>query len=221
MFTFLLITFASGKAGYHTMTDLQAYIQSGIIEAYCLGQLDATQMFDVERMAERYADIRAEIARTDATLHHLATETPILRARRENILHTLQQLQLEQQMSLHNLPLLTPYSDHRQWLAVVGALQPTDRVDGIEFCVLRHQPNLTQTLIWMKDSLEEDGHDPDDFQESMLVLEGECECNLGGEIIRLSAGGYLKIPAYTPHTIRNLHPSRPLIGIMQRSRAAA
>ena len=196
-------------------------MESGVIEAHCLGQLDVAEMRELERMSERYPEIRAEITRTDATLRHLATETPALQARKQNILHTLHQLQMEQAMNLDQLPLLSRHSDHQQWLTVVRALRPTDRMDGIDFFVLQETPNLVQTLIWMEDALEEDGHDPDNFQESILVLEGECECNLGGEIVRLGAGGYLDIPPNTPHIIKNLHAGRPLLGIMQRYRTAA
>ncbi len=203
------------------MTDLQAYMESGVIESYWLGQLDGAQIRDVERMAERFPEIRAEIARTADALRHRSTAIHTLRARKECILHTLQQLHLEQDITLDNLPLLTPYSDYRRWLAVVGHLQPTDRLDGVEYCILRDHPTLVQMLVWVADSAAEEGHDPDSFQESFLVLEGECECDLGGTIIHLSAGDYLNIPANTLHLIRNLHPGHPLMGIVQRYRAVA
>ncbi len=191
------------------------------MEAYCLGQLETPEMQQVERVAKRYPEIRAEIDRTDATLRHLATETPALRDRKENILRTLHQLQLEQSMSLENLPLLSRYSDHRQWLEMVRNLEPTDRHDGVDYWVLQNTPNLVQTLIWLEDVLEEAGHDPENFQESILVLDGECECKLGSEIVRLGPGGFLAIPANTPHIIRNMHAGRPLLGVMQRFRVAA
>ncbi|MEO6039861.1 MAG: hypothetical protein ABIQ93_15710, partial [Saprospiraceae bacterium] len=173
-------------------------MESGVIEAYCLGQLDAAEMREAERRATLYPEIRTEIDRTDATLRQLATEIPVLRACKENILHTLRQLHLEQEMRLDQLPLLSRHSDHQQWLNVVRTLRPTSRMDGIDFLVLQETPNLVQTLIWMEDALEETGHDADNFQESILVLEGECECNLGGQIVRLGAGGYLDIPPNTP-----------------------
>lgn len=197
------------------------YMESGIVEAYCLGQLTLGEMRKVELLAQRYPAIQGEIARTHATLRALATETPVLRTRKETILHTLQQLRMEQEMSLAHLPLLTPYSDYRQWLAVVGALQPTDYLEDIDFCTLQETPHLVQTLIWMKTAIAEEGHEPDTFLESFLVLEGECECDLGGEVIRLGAGGYVAIPPSTPHIIRNLHTDRLLLGVMQRYRTAA
>ena len=203
------------------MKELQVYLESGIIEAYCLGQLDSAEMREVERMAKQFPVLRAEIDRTKSTLRHLSIETPALRSRKQHIMHTIQQLQLEQEMSLDHLPLLNPYSNHQAWLAVVRDLQPTERMGSIQFRVLQEKPNLLQTLIWMEDLLEEDGHDPDNFQESFLILQGECACQLGSETVRLGAGGYVAIPPNTPHTIRNLHPGRPLLGIMQRYLAAA
>lgn len=203
------------------MMDILKYMESGIIEAYCLGQLDLSQMREVEQVAQRHPEVRTEITRTHATLRGLATETPDLRAQKANIMHTLRQLRIEQEMSLDNLPLLTPYSDYRQWLTVVGSLQPSDRLEDIDYLVLQETPNVEQTLIWMRTAIAEDGHESDSFQESFLVLEGECECDFDGEIVRLSAGGYVAIPPNTPHIIRNLYPDRPLLGVMQRYRAAA
>lgn len=196
-------------------------MESGIIEAYCLGQLDSLEMQEVERTAQRYLDIRAEIHHTDATLRQLATETTALRDRKESIMRTLHQLHMEQTMDLDNLPLLSRYSDHRLWLELVRSLEPVDRHDSFYYRVLQEKPNLVQTLIWLEDVLEEDGHDPENFQESMLVLDGECECKLGSETIRLGPGGFLAIPANTPHIIRNMHAGRPLLGVMQRFRVAA
>ncbi len=196
-------------------------MQSGVIEAYCLGQLSFAQMREVERISQRYPEVRTEITRTHAMLRGIGAETPALLARKENIMHTLRQLRIEQEMSLDHLPMLTPFSDYRKWLAVVGNLRPVYELEEMDFCILQQTPSVMQTLIWMKAAIAEDGHDPENFQESFLVLEGECECDLGGQIIRLGAGGYVAIPPNVPHTIRNLHPDRPLLGVMQRQLAAA
>ncbi len=203
------------------MTDLQTYLESGIIEAYCLGQLDIAEMREVDRIAGLYPVVREEIIRTDLTLRQLATESPALQTRKKNILHTLQQLRLEEEISPENLPLLTPYSDYRKWLAFVHDRQPTTHEGGLHFCTLQERPNLVQNLTWLDDFLQEDGHAADDFEESFLLLEGECECNIGGKIFRLSAGDYLTIPANVTHSIQNLRPGQPLIGIIQRYKAAA
>ncbi len=201
--------------------DILKYMESGIIEAYCLGQLSFAQMREVELISQRHPEVRAEITQTHAALHTSTTKTPELRARKEKIIHTLRQLRMEQDMTLYQLPLLTPYSDYRRWLTVVGTLKPTHHMEDMDLCILQQTPDVMQTLIWMKTAIAEDGHDPDSFQESFLVLEGECECDFDGEIVRLSAGGYVAIPPNTPHIIRNLYPERLLLGVMQRYRAAA
>lgn len=201
--------------------DIPTLIKSGIIEAYCLGEAKFAQMRKLALIAQRHPEVQAEIVRTHAMLRQLNDDAPMLHAHQEKVLHILRQLRLEQDMTLYCLPLLTPYSDHRLWLQALDTLQPTNRLSSFDFYVLQETPNLLQTLIWMKTAIEEDGHPPEDFQESFLVLEGECECNVGGEIIHLTAGGYLAIPANTLHVIQNLHPDRPVLGVMQRYRAAA
>ncbi|MCY7327227.1 MAG: cupin domain-containing protein [Saprospiraceae bacterium] len=203
------------------MMDILKYMQSGIIEAYCLGQLSFVEMHEVELVTQRYPKIRNEITRTHATLRGSDKKMPEWRARKEHIIHILHQLRMEQDIRLEQLPLLTPYSDYHRWLAVVGHLRPTHEMESMNLCILQQTPHVMQTLIWMKTAMEEDGHEPESFRESFLVLAGECECDLGGQVIRLSAGGYVAIPPNVPHTIRNLHPGRLLLGVMQRYQAAA
>ncbi len=185
-----------------------------------MGKLSLWQMHEVELLAQQHPEIRAEIARTHTVLLGLSTDKSVLRVQKENILHTLHQLRIEQEMSLDQLPLLNPYSDYRRWLAVVAPLGPTHHLEEMDLCILQETPSVLQTLIWMKTAVEEDGHDPDNFQESFLVLAGECECNVGGSIARLGAGDYLAIPPNTQHTIRNLHIDQPLLGVIQRYRGA-
>ncbi len=203
------------------MEEVRTYLESGVIEAYCLGQLTTEEIREVDRIAGKFPAVRVEIFRTERTLQQLTTPSPERQARKKNILDNLHQLQLEQEMSLENLPLITPYSDYRKWLATVRDLQPEYHEAGLQFYILRNSPDLLQNLTWLDDFLEEDGHAADEFEESFLVLEGECACNIGGEPIRLGPGGYLKIPANTIHSIRNLRPGQPLIGIIQRYRVAA
>ncbi|MEO6757854.1 MAG: cupin domain-containing protein [Saprospiraceae bacterium] len=203
------------------MREIQVFLESGAVEAYCLGQLEPVEMRAVEALVVRHPEIWVELTRTYANLHQLAAETPAQRTRKANILHTLHQLHLENEMSLEKLPLLTPYSDYRKWSDLVRGLSPTHQEEDIEFRVLQETPQLLQTLVWVNTSVEEEGHDPNDFEESFLVLAGECECNLDGEIFRLGAGAYLAIPPNTAHSVRNLFPDQPLMGIVQRYKAAA
>lgn len=53
--------------------DLQSFIQSGLLEAYVLGQGSAEERAQVERMAAEHAEVRAELSSIEATLESYAT----------------------------------------------------------------------------------------------------------------------------------------------------
>jgi anti-sigma-K factor RskA len=53
--------------------DLQSFIQSGLLEAYVLGQCTADERAQVERMAAQYPEVKAEINAIEASLEAYAT----------------------------------------------------------------------------------------------------------------------------------------------------
>ena len=57
--------------------DILTYMESGIIESYCLGQLNSAQTHDLQLMAQRYPEVQTEITRTYATLRGLAIESVV------------------------------------------------------------------------------------------------------------------------------------------------
>ncbi|MBW3545237.1 MAG: anti-sigma factor [Bacteroidetes bacterium] len=52
--------------------DIQAYISSGILESYVLGELSAAEVREVEEMAARYPQVGEELSLIEATLAGLA-----------------------------------------------------------------------------------------------------------------------------------------------------
>ena len=52
--------------------DLQSFIQSGLLEAYVLGQCSAEERTQVERMAAEHAEVRAELSSIEASLESFA-----------------------------------------------------------------------------------------------------------------------------------------------------
>lgn len=52
--------------------DLQAYIESGKLEAYLLGDLSEAEALEVEQLAQKYPEIRAELDNLEQTMESLA-----------------------------------------------------------------------------------------------------------------------------------------------------
>jgi mannose-6-phosphate isomerase-like protein (cupin superfamily) len=58
----------------------------------------------------------------------------------------------------------------------------------------------------------------DDLLECFIVLEGECECYIGDDVIHLGPGGFIDIPLYTHHDVKVI--KGPVLAIVQRLKVA-
>lgn len=202
------------------MIDVKQYIESGIVDEYCLGLLSAEEAAAVRHLAEQYAEIQQEIDNILQSLELYATEeSPEPRITlRNRVLDTLSQLGEElPPFSLTNLPLLNPFSDAEQWQKAVASITPDREFRNIYSHTLRNDDQTEQFLVWVKIGITPEDHHQE--RESFLILEGTCECELDDETIRLTAGDYLEIPLDVKHNVRVISPT-PIKAIIQRLKAA-
>lgn len=57
--------------------DLQSFLQSGLIEAYVLGRCSTAERAEVEQMAAKYPEVRAEIAAVELALEQYARSNAV------------------------------------------------------------------------------------------------------------------------------------------------
>ncbi|MRS65903.1 cupin domain-containing protein [Larkinella terrae] len=114
---------------------------------------------------------------------------------------------------LNRLPLINTYSDSDQWQRTIASILPTRDFRNLYVHPLREKDGIIQFILWVKIEVQPEDHH--DERESFLILEGECECRIGGETVRLSAGDYVDIPLDVEHTVRVLSPE-PVKAIVQR-----
>lgn len=201
--------------------DIQAYIESGILDEYCLGVLSQQQSEEVERLAALFPEIQQEIELAEAALLAYVA-TPPRPALKEQIMGTLYNLKLEEEIHLYNPPLINRYSDISKWNQVLIGIEPNFEYDGLKVHFLRETEELQLCVAWLQSDMVEEAHHRDEFQESFLILEGTCECDLGGKIVSLQPGGYLDIPFDTPHVIKVTSPeNRYVKALIQRRKVAA
>lgn len=204
--------------------NIREYIASGAVEAYCLGILPESEARELTALALQYPELQAEI---DQTLHtielslrvHPPAQSPQLRA---GVLGLLEQLQQEQAIDLGNPPLITRHSDIRLWNEALRGIEPDVDMEQVKLHYLRDTEDYQLMVAWVNTEMMEDPHHNDEFQESFLILEGCCECDLGGQIVRLQAGDYLDIPFEVTHTFKNISPA-PLThvkALIQRRKVA-
>ncbi|QIP12180.1 cupin domain-containing protein [Spirosoma aureum] len=196
----------------------QEYLQSDQLEQYCLGLLSPDEAAEVEQLARTYPAIRDELDRltlllADYAIDEPVTPSPVLKSR---VMMTLSQLGEAPTFDLNNLPLINAFSDADQWQRTVEAIQPPETYRNIFGHVLRQDQEAEQFLVWVRHTINPEDHH--DEQESFLILEGRCECSIGGELVQLSAGDYLSVPLDLEHTVRVISET-PVKAIIQRLKA--
>jgi mannose-6-phosphate isomerase-like protein (cupin superfamily) len=204
---------------FQGMSKVQDFINSGILNEYCRGLLLPGEIQEVERMAGLYPAVQQAIALTFQTLNRSGSQyTKPDEKLKNRILNTLNQLGEPPVFDLTNLPLINVYSDSEQWQRTIAAIQPTREFRNLYTHPLRENGGVAQFILWAKLEVKPEGHH--DERESFLILEGECECRIGGETVRLSAGDYVDIPLDVEHTVRVLS-TEPVKAIIQRVKLGA
>jgi mannose-6-phosphate isomerase-like protein (cupin superfamily) len=190
--------------------DITAYIASGIIEEYCLGLLDADTAAEVVAVSAQYPEI-------DRAIHDVRRElappvSPPPAALKGNIMALIAQLEEEKIIDPANPPLLHRHSDAAAWQLALRDCTPQFEYEGNAYHIVTERPEQRLCVVWVNHQLLEDGHEPTEFRESFLILEGECECDFEGQVFQLRAGDYLDIPPHTRHIFRNIS-SEPLTAV--------
>jgi len=199
--------------------DIKAYIESGVIEDYCLGTLDAEGMQDVAQHAALYAEVQSEI---DAYQTALEKYSAILAGgksqhAKKNLLNIIDNIALEEDIDIENLPLINKYSDAGNWLRFIKPLLPeTLQVPYL----VHHLPganDVERFIVWTHEHVPDETHT--NVHETFLLLEGRCRCYIGDdEVLELGTGDFLSIPLHKPHNVEIL--SGPVMAVIQRVKVA-
>jgi len=194
--------------------DIQSYIESGILERYCLGELSAQEMQSVELYCRTHPEIEKEITVVKQALQNYSATMAMAPppGLQNKIWDTIANLEKEKELDLNDLPEISRFSDHRKWLGLVKPFIPLDLQEDRIIKLLRQSEKIIQMLVVSRTDFDSEVHVHE--QESFIILDGECECTVGEDIFRLQAGGYTEIPLHTPHDVRIISPY--VVAILQR-----
>lgn len=196
-------------------------MEPGKLEDYCLGLLPDAEASAITAAAKQDPLLLQRIIEIETSLMHFSaipTETSL----RQKILGALDQAEPHPGMDLRNLPPIDRNSDAGEWNKLVKGIEPDKDFGGLKVHFLKEDADFELCLAWLSSELTETEHHADEFAESFLILEGSCECNIGGQIFRLKAGDYLDIPYDTPHTIRSTSVAPGYVkALIQRKKIAA
>jgi mannose-6-phosphate isomerase-like protein (cupin superfamily) len=188
-------------------------IKREVITDYYLGVLSAEDKVKFERYLAIYPELWEELEAVKKEIDSdLYVKTPSHINLKEKTWAVIENLLLEDKMDLNHLPLINRFSKAGPWLEALSSLLPETLAKGRFEYMLTHNERLTQVLIMSATDIEEEVHHK--TQESFIILHGECECHIGTEKIKLSAGDFLEIPLHESHDVKVL--SSYVVAVMQR-----
>lgn len=183
--------------------DIQQFIESGILEEYCLGHLNEEEQVYLIQMTMLYPEIKAELDAVEQAFENLsdATATEPGSHIKQNILAALG---FDEVLNINDLPVLSHSANPHPWLTAFGHLIPENPTEDFLAHVIRQDDIVQQMLITGNTDVPEEEHG--EFYESLYVLKGRCECTVGEDFYALGPGDFLEIPLNVKHNIKLVTP---------------
>lgn len=183
--------------------DIRQYIESGVLEEYCLGHLNEADQAYLIQMTMLYPEIKAELTAVELAFEHLAALAAAEPA--NNLKHNiLASLGFAEELNIHELPVISHSANPEPWLKAFAHLIPEEPTDDFTLNVIRQDEIVQQMLVTSCNNVPEEEHG--DFFESLFVLKGRCECTIGNELFALGAGDFIEIPLHIKHDIKLITP---------------
>lgn len=196
--------------------EIKDIIESGILEEYCLGTLPKSKAEEISRMAQSSEELNLAIEQVLLSLQSIPNGLMISDGLKPKVLNRLFEQMSSHPIDLQNPPIIDKYADYKAWTNAVAEKTSEVIENGYEISPLFINDKLELHLVWLHTELIEEAHS-NNFRESFLILDGECECNFDGLLVRFKKGDYFEIPSETRHVIRNItHGGGCVKGIVQR-----
>ncbi|AMR33381.1 hypothetical protein A0256_19125 [Mucilaginibacter sp. PAMC 26640] len=184
------------------MTNSKQFMESGMLEAYCLGSLDTAGQAEVLEMCLIHPELRMELTEIENNIERFSNAFSVEPPShlRENILNTL----FATAVNLDSLPETSADSILEAWLNGIGNLIPAETSEPLFQHLLRHDGQIMQALVVSKINIPEETHE--EVIESFYILQGRCRCMIDERAYLLGPGDFIEIPLNTNHDVVLLTP---------------
>ncbi|MDB5015296.1 MAG: hypothetical protein JWQ84_128 [Mucilaginibacter sp.] len=184
--------------------DIQQYIDSGVLEEYCMGLLSEGDQAYLIQMTMLYPEVKEALTLVELTFEKFAGFTAIEPdpSVKQNVLAAIDFDQAD--LSLNNLPVISHAGDPQPWLKALAHLIPNEPTEDFICHVIREDDKVRQMLVITKTDVPDEEHG--DFLESFFILDGHCECTVGESFYALGAGEFIEMPLRVKHNIKLTTP---------------
>ncbi|ASU32898.1 cupin domain-containing protein [Mucilaginibacter xinganensis] len=182
--------------------DIQQYIESGILEEYCMGNLGEEDQAYLIQLTMLYPEIKAELTAVELAFEKLALSAAVepVAALKDKIFASLGFAEID----INKPPVITNSTDPEPWLKAFAHLIPQEPTEDFVMHIIRQDETVQQMLVTGNTDVPEEEHG--EFFEGLFVLKGLCECTIGDELFALGAGDFIEIPLHVKHDIKLVTP---------------
>lgn len=197
------------------MSDIQAIKESGLIEAYCLGQLQGESLKSFVGLLARNPELENEVRRVQLAFSGatISTQPTVNEDAKAALFAKIRNLDLLKKKPEYLPELISKFACPVHWKAKVSHLEFPENPEAIHLIPILEEAKTVQFLARVEGEVPEEMHS--EMVESFLVLQGSGICRIGNEQINLSPGEFLEIPLHTLHSIQ-VTSHEPIIAILQR-----
>jgi mannose-6-phosphate isomerase-like protein (cupin superfamily) len=184
--------------------DIKAFIASGVLEMYVLGQASASECAVVEQLSLEHPEVKAELnaiemALEQYDLQHAITPHATIKPGIHSVIDYTERLEAGEPMTFP--PILNENSkieDFQEWLNRPD-MQPPNEFENLFGKIIGATAEVTTLIIWIKKLAPEEVHNNE--HERFLILEGTCTIRVGTANNYFKAGDYFQIPLHMDHEV--------------------
>jgi mannose-6-phosphate isomerase-like protein (cupin superfamily) len=186
--------------------NVQKYIDSGVLEEYCLGLLNEGDQAFLIQMTMLYPEIKDELSAIDLAMERWAVSTAVQSGSglKERVPAGFGFGDSDSHLNYRQFTAINKNADHHTWLRALNHLIPGVPSEDFVCLKIKKDDHLQQVLVITKTDFP--GEERGDYLESFFILKGRCECTVGNSHFKLAPGDFLEIPSNVKHAIKIISP---------------
>jgi mannose-6-phosphate isomerase-like protein (cupin superfamily) len=184
--------------------DIKAFIASGVLEMYVLGQATEMECAEVEKLSRLHPEIKVELTAIEMALEqydlqHAVTPHATIKPGIHSVIDYTDRLEAGEPMAFP--PILNENSkieDFQEWISRPD-MQPPTEFENLFGKIIGANAEATTLIIWIKELAPEEVHNTE--YERFLILEGTCTIRVGTTNHFFKPGDYFQIPLHMDHEV--------------------
>lgn len=198
----------------------EQFLESGIIEEYCLGLASPKDVDLLMTMVSLYPEISEYLSSVQLQTNDLLTrfQRPASHSSKEIIKRNIREnlklrkaLLKEQPHQLEEFISISRHTDIEMLESLIAKIHPPEEYDNIHLEPLYIDSDKMLAVVWVKDQIPEEKHEL--LDESFLILEGNVSCHIDNEVFYMEKGMFMRMPLKSEHSIKvtSSYPAKAIL----------